>query len=382
MVSEREAILSVFKKKRSKEIVWQPRIENWYDVNKRCDTLPTPYKNLDLLEVYDKLGCSPRPYVHAHSDWIAKDDEEGGYCPQNAPPVWKITLKGNIESQYRRKDGKLIESWNTPQGNLRRTWGESELSIVPHVVDHPVKKIEDLEILEYILEHQRVEFIPQHFEQIKEKMGSRAPISFTAPRAPFQRLILFYMNYQDAILALHKHTKRMEEFLQFAEEADDRFYNAVKRSPVKVVNFPDNIDAQFDSPPLLKKYLLPHWRERSKELHESGKYTHVHWDGRLADILEFAPEVGVDGFEALTPKPQGDVSLEEIKQALGDELILLDGIPANLFMNQASNEDLIKKVDRLIELFAPNLILGISDELPANAEIEKVKSVSKHLGRI
>ena len=36
----KEAVLAVFKGEDPKQIVWQPRIENWYDIHKRRGTLP------------------------------------------------------------------------------------------------------------------------------------------------------------------------------------------------------------------------------------------------------------------------------------------------------------------------------------------------------
>jgi hypothetical protein len=45
-----------------------------------------------------------------------------------------------------------------------------------------------------------------------------------------------------------------------------------------------------------------------------------------------------DGIEALTPSPQGDATLEEIKEHIGDK-ILLDGIPAIYFMASAGLPD-------------------------------------------
>jgi hypothetical protein len=44
----------------------------------------------------------------------------------------------------------------------------------------------------------------------------------------------------------------------------------------------------------------------------------------------------VDGIEAITPEPQGDVTLEEMKEGLGDDLVLLDGIPALEYRRQAN----------------------------------------------
>ena len=88
-------------------------------------------------------------------------------------------------------------------------------------------------------------------------------------------------------------------------------------------------------------------------------------------------EWGFDGFEALTPLPQGDVTLEEMKDALGDKSILLDGIPATHFLPQTSYQELEKFTLKMLDLFSPNLILGISDEISPPGDIEKVRLVSE-----
>lgn len=380
----REAVLEIFKGDDPGQVVWQPRIENWYDVNKRQGTMPEKYQGMTLLEIYDDLECSPRPYLYGRpspedlSDWEGLERAGGGYCPQHVPPVWTVRLEGgNITSEQEIDGNELIERWKTPKGNLTRRWRISELSIVPHVTDYPVKKVDQLKILEYILRHQKVELHYDNYELVREKMGDRAPLAINAPRAPFQMLILFYMNYQPGIIALHRHPIEVESFLKAAEEIDNRFYDMIKDSPIDIVNFPDNVDGHFDSPPLLEKYLLPHWQHRTEELRKAGKYTDVHWDGGIKPILRYTHDVGVDGFEAFTPKPQGDVTVEEMSQALSDDLILLDGVPATHFLPSASVSTLKETVDQVIEEFAPKLILGISDEIPANGDIEKVRLVSE-----
>ena len=71
-----------------------------------------------------------------------------------------------------------------------------------------------------------------------------------------------------------------------------------------------------------------------------------------------------DGYEALTPPPQGDVPLEDIAKALVDSgKLLVDGIPATLFLREFSESKLVSTTKKILELFSPNLILGISDEL-------------------
>lgn len=53
-------IMATFRKERIDKIVWQPRLEYWYRVNKVRGTLPEKYKNRDLLEIYDDLNASVR----------------------------------------------------------------------------------------------------------------------------------------------------------------------------------------------------------------------------------------------------------------------------------------------------------------------------------
>jgi len=99
-------------------------------------------------------------------------------------------------------------------------------------------------------------------------------------------------------------------------------------------------------------------------------------DGSLKPLLPFLRQVPWDGIEAATPVPQGDVTLEELKEAMGD-LVLLDGIPALYFLPHYPEEALVECVKRIVELFYPRLILGISDELPPDGDIERVKLVGQ-----
>lgn len=88
-------------------------------------------------------------------------------------------------------------------------------------------------------------------------------------------------------------------------------------------------------------------------------------------------QTGFDGIEAITPFPQGDVSLQEVKEALGDKVFLIDGLASLLFNAEYSEEELVAQVHEAISLFAPRLILGISDEMPSNGLIDRVALVQK-----
>jgi hypothetical protein len=131
------------------------------------------------------------------------------------------------------------------------------------------------------------------------------------------------------------------------------------------------------SPDLFLKYHLPACQRRCERLHRANKFVSSHWDGDTKPILQYARETGLDGIEAITPLPQGDVTLEEIKEGLGDDLFLLDGLPAILFDSSYPVSMLEDYTYRLIDLFAPKLVLGISDELSSTGDIERVRIVGQ-----
>jgi hypothetical protein len=115
--------------------------------------------------------------------------------------------------------------------------------------------------------------------------------------------------------------------------------------------------------PYFERYVLPWYEKRSGQLRETGIFTHIHIDGAFRPLLPYLAGLPFDGLEALTPQPQGDVSLEEIRDHLGDK-ILLDGLPAILFLSHHSRAELFRCFEKVVEYFHPRLILGISDELP------------------
>jgi len=89
--------------------------------------------------------------------------------------------------------------------------------------------------------------------------------------------------------------------------------------------------ADPESPDLFLKYHLPACQRRCERLHAAGKSVVSHWDGDVKPLLRYAKETGLDGIEAVTPSPQGDVTIPEIHEALGDRVFLQDGIPAVYF---------------------------------------------------
>ncbi|MGQ9472809.1 MAG: uroporphyrinogen decarboxylase family protein [Candidatus Caldatribacteriaceae bacterium] len=357
----REEILKTFEGKNS-IVVWQPRLEHWYRVNNVLGLISERYHHLSITQLYRCLGASIRYYFG-----------EGIASPQN---YVICEYDGGVRVEEKEEGGFVEVFIRCPKGVLRGRKRLGEWGCSWYYVEYPIKKMEDLEVMEYVLAHTRYRFNEVLYEEAKVKIGSLGEIQFYWGRSPFQKLLLEYAGVENTFILLHDYPGRLQEYLKRAEESEDALFAMLAACPVKVLNFGENIDAHFNPPPVFEKYLLPYYRQRVKELHGAGKYCHIHIDGRLQPLLWYISDLPFDGIEGVTPFPQGDVSLEELREAVGDKVIL-DGIPALLFLPDYGIEELEFYTEKVFELFYPRIILGISDELPPFGDIDRVKRVTE-----
>jgi hypothetical protein len=248
-------------------------------------------------------------------------------------------------------------------------------------VKWPVTTEDELRVAAWIEEHTEWRWDQARFEECQRQVGDLGSPTMYLPRMNVQDLYINQMGVQDAVFALYDWPGTVEGYFRALEESHDRLIEVVNRSPIDIINLGENVHAGTLSPELFVKYHLPACRRRCEKLHAAGKFVSSHWDGDCGPLLRYAKETGLDGIEAITPRPQGDVTLDEIKAALGDELFLLDGIPAVLFDETFSVDTLFQCVERVIELFAPRLVLGISDELSSTGDVERVRLVGDLVAR-
>lgn len=315
------------------------------------------HNQMDLMEVYDDLEASPRPYTTFNSALVIVEHE-------------------TVEVEVDRNGPSEVTRWRTPVGQIRKTRLFGEEGFAPYTEEYPLKTMKDLDVMEYILRHRSVRFDYETYDLGKRAIGDRAEPCMYLPRIPLQRLFIDYMGFENTIYALHDHRDRMEAFMRVIEETDDEMYRAVRMSPIQLINFGDNVHSDMANQKLFEKYELPYYQRRSAELKSAGKHTHAHWDGYVKPLLQYIRHTGLDGIEAITPVPQGDVNLDEVKAALGD-MVLLDGIPAVFFLTQVGIKELEDFVRRVLSVFSPRVVLGISDEMPPGGDIEKVRQVSQ-----
>ena len=354
----RQLNLAIFQRKPVDRVLFQPRIEPWFDWHRIFKSTPEEYKYEKVSDLFDALDCSMR-YVHYYTG-----------MPDPIVQCYNTAVK----IDRKEKDGRAVVVYHTPHGDLTETQ-HFTIDQTWRTVGFAVKNKDDLQALRWLYEAVEFSFDQAAFLEGSNYIGERGQPQFWVPKSPYQALAQIWMKLDDLIFALADYPDEVESTMQAIDAAYDPIYESITKSEtVKIVNFGENIHEQLLSPDYFKRFLLPFWAKRVGQLRSAGIFSHVHMDGYFKHLLPLLKDIPHDGLEALTPFPQGDVSLEEIKEHIGDK-ILLDGIPAVLFLDTYSREQLMETTERIIELFHPNLILGISDELPQGAGLEAVERV-------
>lgn len=359
-MTRREMNLRIFEKRKVPGVLFQPRMEWWYQYNKTRETFPARYQKMDLLELFDDLDVSIRYFSYI----------------TGLPGAVGVKYSKKVKIKEKIKEKKKFLIYTTPKGELVEESKQSSDGAW-RILKFPIKTPKDIEEAIWLYENTSYLFIRENFEKGSEFVGERGEPQFFLPQSGYQYLAIQLMGIENLIYALADFPEKVERLMQAINNSYDSLYkDIISYRKIKIINFGENIDANIVSPRYFEKYCVPFYEKRSTQLQKAGIYTYIHIDGSFKPLLKHLKDLPFDGLEALTPLPQGDVNLEEMKDAVGEK-ILLDGIPAIMFLPNYPLEKFKDFVRKIIKLFWPRLILGASDEVPPPADIERVRVVSE-----
>lgn len=347
----REMNLAVFRGEPIPHVLFQPRLEPWLAWNKQFGTLSSRLQGMEVREVFRELGCSMR-YIDYYTDQPH---------PISMRHAKDVVMREEVsESEIRR-------AYETPHGELRShqvktqddTWRE---------VEFLAKTPDDLRGLAWLFARTEHHFEREIFAAGDDYVGDLGVPQFYLPKSPYQALAQTWMKLEDLVFALADEPAVVEDAMRALDESYAPMFDELcdPRGDMphpQIINLGENLHEQLISPRIFESYYLPWYEKRMGQLRGAGIFTHIHLDGYFSHLLPYLPQMAFDGVEGLTPKPQGDLELGAIHEHIGDK-VLLDGIPAVLFMENYPVEELMAFAERLVEMFRPRLVLGASDEVP------------------
>ena len=335
-------------------IIWQPRIGAWYKDREFAGVpLPAPYTGLSRFDLYRALGCSARLYEYGRC-FVRIEDPR---VVRRETSLNATDTQVTMDTPVGRQTEVLRSSPNSPRYR-RLKWS--------------IASEQEMRVAIWREEHASWKWDKQEYERLNAEAGDLGAPAINTPRHNIQDLYLNSMGVENTVYALYDYPDTCEAYFRAHNDSLARMIEVINPSPIEIINLGDNLHGGTLPPKLFAKHLLPVYQEHAELLRRAGKFVCSHWDGDTKPLLPFARETGLDGIEAITPVPQGDVTLEEVRAALGDEMVLMDGIPAILFDEMYPVRELVDCARRVIDLFAPRLVLGISDEISSSGDIERI----------
>jgi hypothetical protein len=298
-----DTFLSLLSGKPADPTVWTADIAYWIAGRQQAgDARPEWSTEEGFLRLHRDLGILP--YYYYEKFWAAEPRYDD-----------------RIESNEAKVGGKTVRRIHTPLGQLREESVYSPLSSSQGITKHFVESEGDLEILLDVLRHRRL--APANLDDWPERnrlwqtYGGVPCIGL--PRSPLAAFFVEWAGVQNGSYLLADCPEKCEEAFRLMEEQERPILDAVCELAPPVVHFPDNLSSDC-STGFYDRYMAGAHRQRIERLHAAGVKCAVHLDGTVKGLLPKLIRSGFDAIEALTPKPGGDLEIEEIRDLAGSEL--------------------------------------------------------------
>jgi hypothetical protein len=359
----RESFLQLLRGEKPSEVVWTADISYWVDGCVHAGKADPKWQTeLGHLELCRDLGCMP--YYWYGKFWAAEPRFDG------------------VELITENRGGLRRCTWRTPVGDLIGETAFMEESWSEAPVRYAVQTEHDLDILLFMLARRRME--PVNLADYRQRLELWARYDgvpcLGLPRSPLPAFIVEWAGVEHGALLAMDCPEKVAEALNLMEQQERPVIEAVCALAPPVVHFPDNLSsANLTS--FFDQHMAARYRRRLEPLHAAGVRCAVHLDGTVRGLLPKLAQVGFDAVEALTPKPMGDVGLQEIRAVAANEtLVLWGGVPGAMFAPPFVWPDMQTHVEKLLECWQDQpFIVGVADQVPPNGDIGLVRQVAKLL---
>jgi len=362
-MTKRERFLRALKNEKVDELVWAPNFDYWLQVNRAEGTLPEKYRDMSRNDIVRAID---------------------GYI-WNRVQGLNVILDKSVKEIWRTEGDNSIHEFETPLGSIRevhcKTEGEHRAKARK---EHFIKDLDSLRIMKYIVE---ATFYEPNYQPVFKALQETGDdgivlhqvfcvpfIQFAKTDAGYINGYYLWMDYKDEVDSL------IEVYFQKFLEG----FKILADGPADVIATGDNMDGVMISPEIFKEYAIPFYKEVKKIAASKGKIFEGHWCGRTQNLLDLVPECGLDVVEAIVTKPMADIELKDALDKLQGKVVLQGGIPAVLVCKEGATEEEFKKYieDVILPLKGrKGFILGMSDNVPPNADFSRVETVAKLISK-
>ena len=358
MLTKRERYLKALRNESVDQLVWAPNFDYWLAVNRAEGTLPEEHIGLSRNDIVRAIGGT----IWARAGGLRTVHDE------------------SLKAISRTEGGDEVLEYHTPLGCVRQVHRLTEgPHRSKHLSEHFVKDLDSLRIMKYVVQatHYEANYEPT-FEMLRD-VGDDGIVLNGCFCVPFIQFAKTDTGYVNGFYLWMDHRKEVDELLGLYFQSFLQGYRLLADGPADVVATGDNMDGVMISPAIFREYAIPFYQEAKKIVASGGKVFEGHWCGRTDNLLSITPGCGLDVVEAIVTRPMANITLSEAMEALRGQVVLQGGIPSVLVCKEGGSlqdfetyiaETVLPLRDR------KGFILGMSDNVPPNADFSRVQAVS------
>ncbi len=365
-----ESFLKILNGEKTDEVVWTADITYWIDAQPQIVNI---FKKRNTEEGYlqfcKELGTMPYYWYGPEGCWFGDE-------------IWLAKPQYKDTELFAKVDGDEQQSiFKTPIGQLEQRLSFSKQTCSAAFTKYFVENKEDLKVLVYILEHRCLVL-----SEIANGYKKRAALwkrydgipSVALPRSPLSALFTEWIGVENGTYLIFDCKELVTEILNLLEEQEKPILDAVCEIAPEVVHFTDNLNSETYTG-FFDEFMAPRYKRRLEQLHSANVKAAVHLDGTVRGLLPKLAEVGFDAVEALTPKPAGDLEVEQMRPVCENKnVVLWGGVPGVLFPQRHCEWDKMKEhVEKVLDAWQGQpFVLGVADQVPPDGDITRVKKIS------
>lgn len=359
-----DAFMQLLAGETPEQVVWTGDITYWLEGERRAGRADPRW---DTEPGYLDLHADLRlfPYYYYAKFWLAE-------------PVYEEGIEVTQES-----DGpRTVTRYHTPAGVLTQEAVFLQVSCSTGVTRHFVESEEDLDVLLYLIERRCL--LPANLADYAARRGLWAAAggvpSIALPRSPLASLAYEWAGIQQTAFLLADCRPKVEALFRLMEAQEEPVLSAVCAAAPPIVHFADNLSSD-NLAGLYDRYMGPGHRRRIERLHAANVRCAVHLDGRVKGLLPRLAAVEFDAVEALTPRPAGDLDVDQMRGLAGsDRLILWGGVPGVMFAPPFTWEDMAAHIRHVLMCWrGQRFILGVADQVPPDGDIDFCRRIADML---
>jgi len=172
---------------------------------------------------------------------------------------------------------------------------------------------------------ERIDTVPLEAEETK--LGERGIVMVDTEDPLCAAAALFSME-DYTVLAFTEPALFHQLLEKMARRIQARTAEVSRRFPGRLwrIYGPEYASEPYLPPRLFNEYVVRYVAPMIRDIHAHGGYARIHCHGRLKNILDLIAGMGADALDPIEPPPHGDMTLREVRQCHGRQLVLFGNL--------------------------------------------------------